>query len=84
MRIRQFLKSHVKELDLVWSYIIEFENEANPFEERKDAIGKWRLRAGLDIEETQEILAKSSVLRAVGFSSKDALHVACAISAGCT
>ena len=29
-------------LDLAWSYIVEAENEANPFEERKRAIKNWK------------------------------------------
>ena len=31
-----------KKFDLVWSYILEAENMANPFQERKRAIGHWR------------------------------------------
>jgi hypothetical protein len=31
-----------QKLELAWSYILDFENEANPFEERKDTINKWR------------------------------------------
>lgn len=27
-----------KEIELTWSYILDFENEANPFEQRKPAI----------------------------------------------
>lgn len=32
-------------LGLVWSYILEAENEANPFEERKKAIEGWKNNA---------------------------------------
>ena len=72
-----------KELDLAWSYMVEFENEVNPFEERQDAIVHWRTHSTVAIEETPEILSGAGRLTSLGFKSKDALHVACAISAGC-
>jgi hypothetical protein len=72
-----------KELDLAWSYMVEFENEVNPFDERKNAIENWHTHATVTIEETPDILSKAESLTTLGFKSKDALHVACAISAGC-
>lgn len=29
-------------LELAWSYILDFENEVNPFEERRSMIADWR------------------------------------------
>ncbi len=71
------------ELDLAWSYILDFENAANPFDERKTAIEAWRGRAVVDVEETPEVLERAEALRASGLKSKDALHVACAIASRC-
>ena len=51
-----------QEIELVWSYILDLENEQNPFEERKRAIEKWKSVAVLDIEETQELLAAANSL----------------------
>jgi len=73
-----------KEVDLVWSYMVEFENGVNPFEERKDAIQNWRMHSVAMIEETPVILSKATQLTRLGFKSKDALHVSCAIAAGST
>lgn len=70
-------------LELTWSYILEYENEANPFEERRRTIAGWKRYATIDVEETGFILDKASSLVALGLKSKDALHVACAIAAGC-
>ncbi len=39
-------------LELVWSYILDLENQANPFEERKNAIQEWKELAIEDISET--------------------------------
>ena len=68
-----------QEIELVWSYILDFENEQNPFEERKRAIEKWKSVAVLDIEETQELLAAANSLVKEEIRAKDALHVASAI-----
>ncbi len=69
--------------ELAWSYILDFENAANPFDERKNAIEVWRRRAVVDVEETPEVLERAEALRAKGLKSKDALHVACAIASRC-
>lgn len=42
--------------ELVWSYILEAENLANPFEERKKAIGLWKRSSSIIIRETELIL----------------------------
>lgn len=31
-----------KTIELAWSYILDFENEANPFEQRRLAISLWK------------------------------------------
>ena len=28
--------------DLVWSYMLDYENSINPYHERRNAIAKWR------------------------------------------
>jgi hypothetical protein len=71
------------DLDLVWSYMVDFENAANPFEVRQKAIARWKGHAKCDIGESDEILDKAKDLERSGFRSKDALHLACAIAAKC-
>lgn len=71
------------EIELVWSYILNYENAANPFEERRTAIRSWGTRCVVDIVETPELLENARSLVALGIQSKDALHVACAVEAGC-
>ena len=36
-------------LELVWSYILDYENLANPFEERRNIIQNWKARALIDV-----------------------------------
>lgn len=69
--------------DLVWSYILDAENSANPFEERKRLIEDWRQYAIVNVKEKPTVLAKAKTLGQLGLRNKDALHISCAVSAGC-
>ncbi len=68
--------------DLVWSYILDYENQQNPFQERREQIGKWKRYAMVDVSATDEIVQRANALHLLGLKAFDALHVACAISAG--
>ena len=70
-------------LTLAWSYMLDYENSFNPFEERRRAIERWRKRAVIDVSETPDIIDRAEQLRTLNIKSKDALHVACAAAAGC-
>lgn len=72
-----------KEIELAWSYIIDYENLFNPFEERRNTIDKWKSHAIIDIVETGDIMNNAGLIHNFNVKSKDALHVACAIEAGC-
>lgn len=72
-----------KEIDLTWSYILDFENEANPFEQRRLAIRGWKNYALVDTDETKEIVEKAEKFHQMGIKSKDSIHLACAISMRC-
>jgi predicted nucleic acid-binding protein len=80
------IQEHIRggTLELVWSYILDFENAANPFEERRTTISGWRQHAAMDVEETTIILQRATILAGRGLKAKDALHIACAIAGGCT
>jgi len=67
-------------IELVWSYILDYENQCNPFDERREAIRKWNSHSVINIEESEEVLTKAKQLKGKGVSNKDALHVACAIA----
>lgn len=72
-----------KKLELVWSYMLDYENSANPFEERRMAIERWRKNATVFIAATPEVVARAESIAATGVAAKDALHVACALAALC-
>lgn len=50
------------EIELTWSYIIDFENEANPFIERKNTIRNWKDLAVIDINENSSVLKNAADL----------------------
>jgi len=37
------------EIELAWSYILDFENKANPFPERRWSIAQWKAMAAVDV-----------------------------------
>lgn len=80
-----FIQSKIfsKEVDLVWSYILEFENNFNPYLERKQIILEWKNFAVQNVIESKTILNNARALLAIGIKPKDALQVACAMEAKC-
>ncbi len=62
-------------LELIWSYILDAENDANPFEERKKAIKDWKKHAIMNIDAQPAILEEAKKLNKIGLRSKDALHI---------
>ncbi len=87
IRIETEAKLYIQEkiktgkLNLIWSYILDFENSHNPFEERKVSIARWKNFALKDVEETEILLQKANDLSKMGLKAKDALHIASAIEA---
>lgn len=85
IRLEAEAKLHIQhqiregQVELVWSYILEFENAQNPYLERQHAIQTWQALAVVDIEESSVLLDTARILLAQGIKAKDALHVACAL-----
>ena len=70
-------------VELVWSYILDFENSENPYQQRKATIQTWKEIAVLDCEANEEIMLQAEGLQSIGLKSKDALHIACAMFGQC-
>ncbi|MCL2839407.1 MAG: hypothetical protein FWE05_01425 [Defluviitaleaceae bacterium] len=68
---------------LLWSYVLEYENNKNPFELRRDSVISWKEVAIKHIEESEGIIAFGQSLMKRGVRLYDALHVACAYFGGC-
>lgn len=68
---------------LGWSYILDYENAANPLEERRTEIQRWAELADSPVAETPAILAMMTEIVSVGLKPLDALHIACAQALDC-
>jgi len=73
-----------RKMDLAWSYVLDLENDANPFENRQRTIAAWKNLAVCDTEETTEILAMAKGFQSNNLKIKDSLHLACAIALECS
>jgi predicted nucleic acid-binding protein len=73
----------VKKLALGWSYILDYENQANPFLERRFEIQEWKALADSFTLETPDILVSMKQIMRYGLKALDALHIACAIALKC-
>ena len=81
LKIQEKIKA--ADISLGWSYILDFENNANPFLERQIEIQRWKKLAYSFTNETPEILAQMNQLMTLGLKPVDALHIACAIDLKC-
>ena len=81
LAIQEMIKAGT--LMLGWSYILDFENNANPFLEKMLDIQEWKSLADAFARETPDILAMMNRGIASGLKPLDALHIACAVSLNC-
>lgn len=66
---------------LVWSYILQFENDQNPHIAHKYEIAKWKSLSKHLISESENIIVNAKRYQALGLHAKDALHCACSVAA---
>jgi predicted nucleic acid-binding protein len=68
---------------LVWSYMLDYENNDNPYEEKRNAVAPWKEIAVDYCPSSDEVFSVGNELMKYGIKSKDALHIACAVLSGC-
>ncbi|MDB4665254.1 PIN domain protein [Verrucomicrobia bacterium] len=71
------------EFELAWSYVIDFENTANPYQERREVVWLWKSKACIDVDESDQILDLAERVSSLGLKNKDSLHIGCAIFSKC-
>ena len=81
LRIQEEVR--VGRFKLIWSYILDYENSKNPYEERKLRIKGWEKYAVTDLQENDEVIERANSLNLTGFKKLDSLHIACAIISKC-
>jgi predicted nucleic acid-binding protein len=65
--------------ELVWSYILEYENNQNKFDDRRNAIYDWKKIAKIHCVENNNIIEYAELLYKNNIRTKDALHIACSV-----
>jgi predicted nucleic acid-binding protein len=72
-------------LVLACSYISLYENKDNPHEERYFSIANFLDNASLfvDYDKAEKVESKAALIMESHIKNKDAIHIACAIEAGC-
>jgi predicted nucleic acid-binding protein len=94
-QVRIFLEAQAKlyiqsliannKLILACSYMSAYENNGNPHKERRFSISNFFNRASLlvDYDKAEKVEPKAAAIMEYHIKNKDALHIACAIEAGC-
>ena len=80
---RLFIQEGIKNgtFELIWSYILDIENDANPHPRRRKSIQAWRSFAKTDIEESEDLLLLMESFERRNIKPSDALHLAAAVVA---
>ena len=73
-----FEKIQMSEIELTWSFMFAFENELNPFTDRRSEISLISILATNIVKPNQDILAKAEEVERCGIKGNDAVHLACA------
>jgi hypothetical protein len=79
------IQASVKEgvYHLVWSYMLDFENANNSYEDRSASVEKWRSIADEYCPSSDNILSLGKDIKRLGAKELDSLHLACSIESGC-
>ena len=72
-------------LMLVYSYMSLYENKDNPLEERQTSINNFFKNASIfiDYDKAEQVEITALAVMGCNIHQKDAIHIACAIEAGC-
>jgi len=80
-----FIQANVREgvYSLCWSFMLDYENSKNPYEENRRMIAIWKDVSKDYCPQSEAILSLGKEIMKSGIKSNDALHIACAIERNC-
>ena len=80
-----YLQGQIKRgyYELVWRYILEYENSNNPNIENRGLIADWSKLSVENVSASNGLLQKAEQLLGLGIDQYDALHIAAASEAKC-
>ena len=82
LKIQEDIRKGIYEL--IWSYMNEYENNDNPYDDKREAIGVWKQIAAYICLPDDKILKKGKQIQNTAIRPKDSLNLACAIESGCS
>jgi hypothetical protein len=68
---------------LCWSFMLDYENGENPYEEKRATIALWKEVSQDFCPASESILSRGKEIMTLGVKNEDALHIACAIERRC-
>jgi len=68
---------------LCWSFMLDYENGKNPYEEKRNMITPWKGIANDFCPPSEIILLRGKEIMESGIKNEDALHIACAMEKRC-
>ncbi|MDR1703488.1 MAG: hypothetical protein LBS19_02215 [Clostridiales bacterium] len=71
------------EYNLCWSFVLDYENGNNPFEDKRNIISSWKKIAKDFCYPNEAIRSRGKELMNLGIKELDALHIACAMEKQC-
>ena len=74
-----FQKIKNKELTLLWSFMIDYENSLNPYDDIRQEIEMAASLASEKITPDDSILSAAKELESKGIKPRDSMHLACAL-----
>jgi len=79
--IQQEIKN--KNYQLGWSFMLDYENSQNPYNEKRKAIQVWKQIADEFCPPSDKLFEDALKFQELNIRHKDAVHLACAIQLGC-
>ena len=80
-----FIQESVREgvYSLCWSYMLDYENSNNPYEDKRNVIAPWKNIADNYCPSSDSVLSRGLEIMKLGVRANDALHISCAIEQQC-
>jgi predicted nucleic acid-binding protein len=71
-------------IERVWSFILDYENSENPYEDQTEAMYEWKKKSAFYLGPLESVRKKAKdLIKNIHLKPKDALHLACAVDAHC-
>ena len=67
---------------LIWSFMLEYENSLNPYDDIRIEIERVSFLASEDVMSSENIRKAARQYEKKGIKPRDALHIACAVKSG--